>query len=556
MRARTPLLLLLCAACGSVPIDDSRNDKRLFLPRGVIRGTITYQGPRPCTRAGHVIGSAVVLVFDRRNPPPPRGVATQPENFVAIPGDKLFANEPRSNGAEVYCPKDSGNFETVTVSAPFSIGPIDPGSYVLPAFYDYTGNFLPTFKFRNLPEAGDIGGGYIDVADALKNAGDANYQPKYLKVDVGNPKPLPEGAAPDAVPQFTMPAEGFVADNVPVTLGVSLPFTRPYFFVEGADQPSNDPKQTPANPDADEDYTAVLTIPQDVRVLAPPQTPTPQSLTAYQQSFPQLKLTWGVPQRELSDATDPAKPFRLQIAPSSPLGGLFVFGMGKPIPENPAVPALWPLVALNKLLDDPTHKIDPQSVVAQGDDKRPIVVIQAITLNDDSLAKTIGAPPPTSPTAATLKDHVTVMVRPAVLCFDARIVDAGGLLVTPYFTSRAADAPPNAPQDKPIVDAFALKVQANVRDVRQACLPLGRYAINAVYPTGQAWTVPNEAGSCALSEGPADFNRDPPACTRKPRPLLYSQGTRAVVEIVPPLTEEGRAYCEQVGVPAECLPRP
>ncbi len=53
MKSRSVLLGLLVAtitavACGDVPIDDERNDKRLFPARGVIRGTVTYFGPRPC----------------------------------------------------------------------------------------------------------------------------------------------------------------------------------------------------------------------------------------------------------------------------------------------------------------------------------------------------------------------------------------------------------------------------------------------------------------------------------------------------------------------------
>jgi hypothetical protein len=80
------------------------------------------------------------------------------------------------------------------------------------------------------------------------------------------------------------------------------------------------------------------------------------------------------------------------------------------------------------------------------------------------------------------------------------------------------------------------------------CLPTGRYQVNLVYPTGQAWTTPNETGSCAASEGNTLFTGagtstqlpptfpDPLAngCSGvSPRPVLYSQGTRAVIEITP-----------------------
>src|SRR5690349_9685643 len=106
---RTALVLMLLVvttmvACKDVPIDDERQDARLFPARGVIRGTVTYIGPRPCSRDGHIVGNATVLVFDRRNPPPPVGIATSAVNFVSVPGDLLFVNEPRSIGPTLFCP--------------------------------------------------------------------------------------------------------------------------------------------------------------------------------------------------------------------------------------------------------------------------------------------------------------------------------------------------------------------------------------------------------------------------------------------------------------------
>ena len=66
------------------------------------------------------------------------------------------------------------------------------------------------------------------------------------------------------------------------------------------------------------------------------------------------------------------------------------------------------------------------------------------------------------------------------------------------------------------------------RSVKVGCLPLGRYAISAVYPTGQVWTVPNETGA-----------------------VLASQGGGAVVQIVPP---QDPGACVAAPVPPECLP--
>ena len=85
----------------------------------------------------------------------------------------------------------------------------------------------------------------------------------------------------------------------------------------------------------------------------------------------------------------------------------------------------------------------------------------------------------------------------------------------------------------------------------EACLPTGRYAVNVVYPDGQAWTVPNESGeACLGDEGSTDYARL--KCTLQPRPILYSQGTRAVVEIVP---ATNKAHCTgHAAVPAVCEP--
>ena len=37
-------------------------------PAGVIRGSVTYSGPPPCSQNGHIVGNAVILVFDRAEP--------------------------------------------------------------------------------------------------------------------------------------------------------------------------------------------------------------------------------------------------------------------------------------------------------------------------------------------------------------------------------------------------------------------------------------------------------------------------------------------------------
>lgn len=556
-----PIVLVVAtamAACGDVPIDDTRNDARLFPARGVIRGTVTYVGPRPCSRDGHIVGNAVVLVFDRRNPPPPAGIASAAVNFVAVPGDALFVNEPRSVGPTLFCPSDQ---TSITASVPFTIAPLEGGSYQLSAFYDRRGRFWPTFKFRNLPEAGDIGGGFIDIEDARKNAGNPNYQPLYLPVDVGTPQP---GAAAGTIPDFVIDHNGYVADNIPVTVGSVVPFTRPYFHPRKNDGSNEGPENvgmaatTTANPTGDRFAVPIIVMTQDATIFAPPKTPTPKSLTDYQSRFVSVKMVWGVPATEVDTATSPDDPFGLQLPPLPPKGngGLLVFAKGVSIAENPAVPDLWPQVAFVKLADDPFRRTDPQSLVIQGTPEEstvtgkppgPVVIIQGITLLDDSLAKTIAGPLPQAPTSAALRDHVTVLVKPAALCFDPRRIDVGGLLVTPHLTGQTADTNETAP----LFDQAALAKVPIVREIQQGCLPKGRYAMTLVYPTGQAWTVPNEIGGCAPSEGAITPDGDVSSCSAKPRHVLLSQGARAVLEVVDALPAD-QATCDDHPVPAAC----
>ncbi len=562
---------LFVPACGDLRVDESASDRP---PSGVIRGTVLYQGPRPCTRDGHVVGNAVLLLFDRANPPPPLGIATTALNLGVVAGDVLFANEPRVTGEAIDCPADRNDTTIVRASAPFTVSPAAAGSYVVQAFFDLHGEFLPTFKIRNLPRAGDVAGGALDTADALAHAADPSYAPKFLPVDVGLAQPLAEGAPADTIPTFTMPPAGFVRDNVSVTLGAVLGLPRPYFYAAGSEAPAVAPAPTPQNPETsfDPELVPVLTMPQDLQLLAPPDVQTPDNVAAYQARFPGLRLIAGVPDAERAVAADPAQPFHFDVASKdSTAFAVFRDGM-REIPEGQGVPKLWPTVVLTKLVDDPGHAADRQSLAVQGSSDarkvssaaaQPIVVVQGLTLAQDSLLTSVLSPPSSSPTTENRADHVTVLVRPAVVCFDPRHVDRGGVLVTPHLTGPSADPSEAVPKEgKPLFDVAAVKMGMGklVRDVQRGCLPLGRYAINAVYPSGQAWTVPNEAGSCEDAEGRVDDSTNPGACLGRPRPVLRSQGTRAVVEIVPaadPTTCSALAAADPSlgadGVPRACV---
>src|SRR5207247_11334862 len=94
--------------------------------------------------------------------------------------------------------------------------------------------------------------------------------------------------------------------------------------------------------------------------------------------------------------------------------------------------------------------------------------------------------------------------------------------------SRPLDAPALARsrQLKPLLE--------QTHPFEQGCLPKGRYGINVVYSTGQAWTTPNEMGSCSKKEGDSILTADPGTCAIQQRPVLYSQGNRAVIEVIDP----------------------
>ncbi len=541
--ARAAGITALLGAC-TVPIDDTRSDRRVFPAQGVIRGTVTYVGPRPCTQDRHVVGNAVILAFDRRNPPPPLGLATSAVNFAVVPGDTLFANEARNRGSEISCPATT---ELVSVSAPFTLSPLAGASYILVAFYDRGGRFLPQFRYRNQPEAGDLSGGYLDLRDAELNRGNPAYVPNYLPVPVG----VAKGNGADET--FTIPTEGALTDNVPVTIGQLVATNRPYFYPQDAERPA--PKTpTPANPSGDGKYVPVVTMTQDFHVLAPPAAANVDTLTRYESSFRAVTLGYGVAADEIDAATSLRQPFGLPLEPLPPAGrgGLLVYGRGASIPESARVPALWPQVAFRKLKDDPTHDADPQSLAFQGSGKTPAVLLQGITLQDESLVKTVAGPIAAGPSVSALRGKVKVLVRPAALCFDAARPDKGGLLVTPHLTGTSAD--PAETAEKALFDEALVRQSLGklVNEVRRGCLPVGRYAMVAAYPSGQVWTVPNEAGACAALEGTLLDREGVGSCSRKPRPILYSQGPRAVLEIVPPTTPEGEKACADAPVPPEC----
>lgn len=352
------LLLALLVACGDVPIDDQRNNRRLFPPRGLIRGTVTYVGPRPCSRGGDIVGNAVILVFNRRNPPPPTGFATSATNFVAVPGNVLFANEPRSTSPELFCPPED---TTVEASAPFTVAPLEGGSYVISTLFDRRGRFWPTFKFRNQPEAGDIAGGFIDVEDSRHNAGNLAYTPIYRSIDIGIPDPSNDGAIPD----YRIPGVGLRRgqrarldrDGGPVGARVpSLPAPR-----RRRRDREQRRERRPAAPLSGqrEGRPAGGADPRDdpgghPRARAAVEA-HPHHALGLPGRLPERAAPVGHPRSRAHRGSGSEAALRVPAprAPAGREGELLVFAEGRSIAEGvPLVPALWPRVALVKLAND------------------------------------------------------------------------------------------------------------------------------------------------------------------------------------------------------------
>lgn len=495
MKPRVLLLpVALLAACESPDVDDGV----LFGgPAGALEGTVTYAGPPPCTEGGKVIGAVVLLAFDNRLLPPPEGLGVSAASLDVIPGELLFGGIRDkltfvSDGAR-FCPDASS--PPITVSATWAMAPLPSATYQVRGFYDRDGDFDPAFKISNLPTKGDVGGGAIDnAAEVLAGA-----PPKYreMKLDVG--------------------AEGAKVSGIAVTLGLSLPLERPVFYAKEVLDESG------RNTDP-----ARVTMPSDYQL--PVFSASDPGAT--EKSFIRYRFGAGVLPDET--ATAAASPFLFPVGdPPAKLvysrqdvNGDGIIDAADHVPDSALLPSLFPLAVFAKLEDG-------QPLVSQA---RPVVILQGLTLYK-SLSSTAFAPVDLNDAS----DEVLVGLRPAALCLDPADAQKPGVLVT----SHATDAAGN-----PLI-ADEAEVKANLSaqfhrpiEIAYACLPEGQYAANLVYGTGQAWTIPNEAGVCAPSEPSENGGA---TCGKRAR--LASQD--AMLIIGPP---DDPAYCAANPPPAACRP--
>lgn len=485
------------AACDPIPV--FHDPISPGAPAGVIEGTVTYSGPPPCTRDGGIVGGAVLLAFDTRLLPPPEGLGTSAASVASVPGEQIFDAIRdqlvfRDDGA-LWCP--SFDAPNVTLSTTWSIGPLAPAAYQIRGFYDHDGNFDPLFSIKNLPTRGDVGGGAIaNVTEVLLGGA-----PRYEEFGVGDLQP--DGT-------YTMPPQGVKVSGATVSLALVLDTDRPTFHVS---------KLTNNTTYEAGDETAP-TLPSDFKIavynaLDPGNT---------ENSFVRLDLSAGVREDEIDAASKP--PFELAV--SSPAPTILhtredanrdgVIDDLDTIPDSDIVKSLFPLAIFSKLGDDGLAQTSP------------VVILQGVTL--------LGGLVPTAFAPADLHDRrpkTTVALRPAAICLPADPT-VKGVLVTTSLTDGQGNL---LVEDEPrLLEALGRQFGREFT-VKVGCLPEGRYAMNLVYPTGQAWTVPNEAGVCGLGEAPSD---DGLMCGLRAR--LSSQAV--VLEVVP-----GAGDCDPT--PPECL---
>ncbi len=470
-------------------------------PAGAIEGSITYAGPTPCTRDGRIVGAAVLLAFEEKLLPPPEGLGTSPLGLAVVPGEALFRGIRDQLGfasdGSMHC---AATGQDVVVSAPFVVAPLGGGVYQVRGFYDRDGNFDPGFSIFNLSSKGDIGGGAIDNAtEALLGA-----PVQYRGVPLGDLQP--DGTR-------VIGEKGVLVQGVSVTLGLPIPLDRPLFHVQEVKD------ETFGNSDPNK-----IVVPSDYQLTIFSTSDT----VATEASFVRLILGAGVAADEVQAAA--GMPFFFPTAEPvlfmsrHDVNGDGVLDGQDHIPETPLVPALLPLGLMTKL--------EASGIASQA---APSVILQGVTLVDGLLQTAV-----TPPDYAALHQNVTVALRPAVLCIDRDNPSKDAVLLNTHKTDKAGST---LITDETALEASLSKQFGRPVHVQYGCLPQGRYAINAIYETGQAWTIPNEAGICAPTEPIA---ADGKSCGL--RPILASQA--AALEIGPPLDP---TYCEKNPTPAQCL---
>ncbi|WP_394824583.1 hypothetical protein [Pendulispora albinea] len=470
-------------------------------PQGALEGTVTYSGQLPCTEQGHVLGAGILLALDVRQLPPPDGFGTSAASFTTVPGDRLFDSvraqlQFNADGSR-WCP-DPGS--SVTVSSTWAVGPLAPGGYQVRGFYDRDGNFDPVLSIFKLPTRGDVAGGAIEnPAEVL-----AGKRPRYRFL------PLGYEASPGV---WKVGPEGAKIGEIAVTFALPMPTHRPMFYSKEIVNKTPVPNPDPLR----------VVLPADFQLAKA----NPMDPVALEESFIRLRLGAGVAPPEVDLAAN--RPFFLPVRDNpfflyarEDANGDGVIDAKDHVPDSAFVPSLYPMVLFARLPKTPSRAVTG-----------PAVVLQGLTIYKD-LNTTVRAP-------VNLNDpqpEALVALRPSTLCLDPLDVAKPGVLVVSQRTDKEGN--PIIADENALKEGLRAKFRRPI-DLVYGCLPTGAYAMNVVAPTGQAWTVPNEAGLCAPSEAPS-------AGMCGSRPQLGSQ--TAVLTIVP----GDPGYCADHPTPPACGP--
>ncbi len=507
-----PLFTLLAAACGDVPVKPNHFAE----PSGNVRGTVTYTGPLPCTQLGvrddgspglpHVVGAAEILVFKSNLLPPPDGLGRSARSLAVVPGDVLFSSvqsllpNPTKPG-EIACP--AADAPHVTVSAEWVVGPLPAGRYQVRGFYDRDGDFSPLLKVHQLPTAGDVGGG------ALTNAPEAalGAAPRYATIIIGEET---SALDPQGLPVLKMPAAGALVEGVSVTLGRLLDTSRPIAHVtEVLDERVGKEHVTDI---------ARITMPIDQLFTTSPTMNVAQA----DKEFIRMTLRAGLPEAERAAALDP----RIALQGMPPYDNFRLFPVrdadGVVVRTTPPVPDTFPQVIFARL--------DPADTDRQTTFGNPAVIIQAVVSESGRpISSNLSL---ANATTQKIVPSVQASLRPSAIC--ARPEDPYGTIYVVTPSVNAIDKTPVIADLDALRAVLAKRFRRPFTDIKvlEGCIPPGKYSMNVVHDTGQAWTLPNEAGVCTGVGGSLASTRERPTpdgtgCTLEhvpgSRPRLPSQ---------------------------------